>query len=401
VRELIEVSEDLVLEARAVTSKPDLHFLGYYDTTPWDATDRYMLCLQVGFQGRPQTPEDHVTVGVIDTAEGNQWRSVARTPAWNWQMGTRLQWLGSEPDRLIIHNDRERNRFVSIIRDAFTEDIEAVLPLPIYAVNTSGTRAVTLNFSRVARTRPGYGYVGLPDPGEGVLCPEDDGIWVMDVPSGENELIITLAQAAQIERRADMDGAEHWFNHLLWAPDSDRFIFLHRWKREQDRAWFTRLFTAKCDGTDICLLADDDLVSHFDWRDPDHVLAWARVEGLGDYYFLFQDRAGTGAAGSPKIVGQGVLTCDGHCSYSPDRRWILTDTYPDAEKKRTLLLYNEESGQRVDLGRFYSMPVGDVQCRCDLHPRWDRAGSMVCFDSTHEQERQLYVMDVSGIVGKG
>jgi len=393
------VSEDYLVPVQAVTQQPGLHFFGYYDITPWDATDRYMLALEVGFQGRPQTGDDFVTVGLIDTAEGNRWRPLARTPAWNWQMGAREQWLPSAPDRLVLHNDRREDHFVAVVRDAFSGEVEAELPLPVYAVNTAGTHAVTLNFARVARTRPGYGYVGLPDPTEGVLCPEDDGLWVMDLRSGEHELVLSLADAARIEHRSDMDGAEHWFNHLLWAPGSDRFIFLHRWKREQDRSWFTRLLTARADGTDVHVVADDDLVSHFDWRDAEHILAWARVEGLGDHYFLFRDGAGTGAAGNPEVIGADVLTCDGHCSYSPDRRWVLTDTYPDAERKRTLLLYDTQEKRRIDLGKFYSVPVEDVQCRCDLHPRWNRAGDKVCIDSTHEQERQMYVLDVSSVVG--
>ncbi|MBC7288725.1 MAG: hypothetical protein H5T86_11950, partial [Armatimonadetes bacterium] len=332
---------DEASRAVPITFGSAMHFFGYYDVTPWDVSDQFMLGLEVTFQDRPPTADDVATIGLVDTAEGDLWKPIAQTRAWNWQMGTRLQWLGSEPGRLIIHNDRREGRFVAVIRDAFTGAEEAVLPLPIYALNPAGTQAVTLNFSRVARTRPGYGYVGLPDPTEGILCPDNDGIWWMDLRTGEHDLIITIAQAAAIQPRNDMKGAEHWFNHLLWSPDGSRFIFLHRWRPPGARAWFTRLLTARPDGSDIRLLADDDLVSHFDWRDPQHVLAWARVKGVGDYYFLFPDQPPTGETGTPRIVGRGVLTCDGHCSYSPDRRWILTDTYPDAESKRTLILYHE------------------------------------------------------------
>jgi hypothetical protein len=150
------------------------------------------------------------------------------------------------------------------------------------------------------------------------------------------------------------------------------------------------------------LVADDDLVSHFDWRDREHILAWARVAAKGDHYFLFRDCAPTGPAGDPQIVGEGVLTCDGHCSYSPDRRWILTDTYPDARRRRTLILYNVERKQRVDVGSFYSPPELDVgpyaEMRCDLHPRWSRDGRAVCIDSAHEGLRQMYVLAVGEIV---
>jgi hypothetical protein len=36
--------------------------------------------------------------------------------------------------------------------------------------------------------------------------------------------------------------------------------------------------------------------------------------------------------------------------------------------------------------------------RCDLHPRWGRDGRAVCIDSAHEGARQMYVLDVSGLV---
>jgi len=97
-------------------------------------------------------------------------------------------------------------------------------------------------------------------------------------------------------------------------------------------------------------------------------------------------------------VGEGVLTSDGHCSYSPDGRWILTDTYPDRERLRTLILYRPSDGSRVDIGRFFSPRELDGEIRCDLHPRWSRDGQKICFDSVHEGHRQIYVVDVSEIV---
>jgi hypothetical protein len=99
------------------------------------------------------------------------------------------------------------------------------------------------------------------------------------------------------------------------------------------------------------------------------------------------------------VVGDGILTSDGHCSYGPDRHWFLTDTYPDREtSKRTLLLYRPEDDCRVEIGRFYSPPEVTGEIRCDLHPRWNRDGTQVCFDSVHEGHRGMYVIDVGDIV---
>jgi hypothetical protein len=377
--------------AAAVTRGPKHHFFGYYDKQQWDASGRYLLCQEVSFMDRPPRADETITVGMVDLKEGNRWHPISQTTAWCWQQGTMLQWLGSAPDRLIIHNDRAEDRFIAVIRDVRSGESRK-LPRAIYAVSPDGRQAVCLNFSRVQRTRPGYGYAGLPDPWANEAHPKDDGIFWMDLETGQNRLIVSLDQIAAIKHDETMEEAEHWFNHLLFNPDGSRFIFLHRWRKEKG-GWWTRMFTAAPDGTDLHLVADHGMVSHFIWRDPTHILAWSREPKTGNRYHLYTDRSD-----EVRVVGEGILTQDGHCSYSPHRRWILTDTYPDRDRFRTLLLYNPEGRRRVDIGRFFSPRELDGEIRCDLHPRWSRDGKQVCIDSVHEVSRQVYVLDVGPIV---
>ncbi len=378
--------------ARAVTAGPLYHWFGYYDKSPWSGDQKYMLAMEVDFMDRPPTADDTIKVGIVELEAGTEFHALGETRAWCWQQGTMLQWLGSDPERKCIYNSVEDGQYVSVIHDVQSGETRT-LPMPVYAVSRDGTQAVCNNFSRVARTRPGYGYYALPDPTEGVDHPEDDGIWWMDLETGENRLIISLDQIAAIRHQESMDAGEHWVNHLLFSPDGSRFIFLHRWRRPDTGGHYTRLFTANPDGSDICCLADYEMTSHFDWCGNDHVLAWGRHRQIGDKYYLYRDR-------SPwfTVVGDEVFTCDGHCSYSPDGRWILTDTYPDAEEMRTLLVYDTETGARADIGRFLSPKKYSGEIRCDLHPRWSRDGKQVCIDSLHEGHRQLYVIDISDIV---
>ena len=378
---------------QAVTRGPKHHFFGYYDKSPWDSTGRYMLALEVEFMDRAPTPNDAATIGLIDLKENCLFRPVAKTYAWNWQQGCMLQWMPSTFRRRIIYNDRRDGCFISVIYDVESGEVRS-LPLPIYALTHDGRYALTLNFSRLDRTRPGYGYAGVHDPTVEKKAPENDGIYLMDLRTGEYDLIISLAQIVAFRPRLDMRGAVHWFNHLLISPNDQRFIFLHRWSSPTiGKKWLTRLFTANLDGSDIYLVADDDMVSHFDWRDSTHILAWARKKGVGDHYFLFTD-----CSEEFQIIGKDVLNRDGHCSYSPDRRWILTDTYPDQENKRRLLLYHPETKRLIELGRFYSPPKLRGAIRCDLHPRWSRDGHYICFDSAHENQRQMYIIDVSEVI---
>ena len=273
-------------------------------------------------------------------------------------------------------------------------DERRVLPLPIYCVSHDGKYGLSLNFARLDHTRPGYGYKGISDPFRNISAPRDDGIFLIDLESGEYELIISLAEIASFRHDSSMDHALHWFNHLLFNPSDSRFVFLHRWSRDR-KSWYTRMFTADRDGSEIYCVSDHKYVSHFDWRDSNHILAWARRYGLGDHYYLFKDKEE-----EIEIVGKDILTENGHCSYSPDRKWILTDTYPDRKSFQKIILYNVEKNFKIVLGEFYSIPELRGEIRCDLHPRWSRDGRKICFDSTHEGSRQMYVIDLEKILSQ-
>jgi hypothetical protein len=394
---------------RAVTALPGHHSFGYYDKCPWDLSGRYLLALRAPFCDRSPEAEDVATLGLVDLHEGDRFRPFAETRAWNWQQGCMLHWLrapfGASPagavppgeEMLVVYNDREGERFVSVVCDALSGRVLRRLALPIYALSPDGRQAMTLNFSRLHHQRPGYGYAGVPDPWLHVPEPRDDGIYHLDLETGAQRLVIPTALLAETRRKPTMEGAVHRFNHLQFSPDGRRFIFLHRWRPQEGnlRGHLTRLCTANPDGSQIAILADEDLVSHFDWRDPQHVLAWARHGGM-DAFWLLPDHSGpANGPAEAQIVGREAMPRDGHCSYSPDgaRRWIANDTYPDAEQRRTLYVFDTQAGRRTDLGRFYSPPELTQDFRVDLHPRWSRDGRQICFDSAHEGSRQLYVAD--------
>ena len=381
--------EERLRAVRPVTGEPRYHFFGYYDKTPWDLTGGYILALEVTFQDRSPTGGDTAVVGLVDL-QRRRFEPLATTHAWNWQQGCMLQWLPSAPDRQVIYNDRDGDQYVAVILDVPTGR-RRVLPRPIYALSHDGKSSVFPNFSRLAAKRPGYGYAGVPDPWQHDLLPADDGIYSMNLETGDHRLLLSLEQIAHVRHHTTMDGVEHWCNHLQFSPDSQRFVFLHRW-RTTAAHWSTQLMTASPDGSRLCCVADDGLVSHFDWQDSQHILAWASQPGGGDHYYLFEDGSGRAQA-----IGADVLPTDGHCSYAPKGEWILTDTYPDAEHMRTLLLYHPPTNLRVDLAQLYSPPELGGEMRCDLHPRWSRDGRQVCIDSAHTGYRQMYVLDVDDV----
>ncbi|GHU68864.1 hypothetical protein FACS189450_00620 [Spirochaetia bacterium] len=93
------------------------------------------------------------------------------------------------------------------------------------------------------------------------------------------------------------------------------------------------------------------------------------------------------------------VTNDIHCSYSPDKKYILGDGYPDSEGFRPMYLYNTATKQGLTLLRVKSDPIADGDLRSDLHSRWSRSNTLVSFDSTHEGYRGLYLIDLTDIPG--
>ena len=379
---------------RTITRGPKHHWFAYYDKLEFDPTCRYVLGMEVDFEHRSPQPDDVIKVGMVDLQDGDKWIELGETRAWCWQQGCMLQWRpGSRAE--ILWNDRRGGQFVCHILDVFTRKRRTV-PHPAYTVSPCGRWAVAPDFRRVNDMRPGYGYTGLPDPNTDVLAPNDSGIFHVDLETGEQKLVVSLADVARIPMPGrDLSPMKHYFNHLLTSPDGSRFEFLHRWRGPGQRSFGTRMLTAAPDGSDIRVVDPSGYTSHFIWRDRRHILAWSRHESHGNAFYLFEDKTG----GKVEVVGKDVMTSNGHCSYLPGGEWILNDTYPNRERKQGVYLYQVATGKQVWLGRFHSPPEYKGQWRCDTHPRYSPDGRSVIIDSPHTGEgRQLHLIDISDIV---
>ncbi len=381
---------------RAITHGPKSHWFGYYDKFQFDPSGRYVLGMEVDFDDRPPTPEDVIRLGMVDLEAGDTWTEFAQTTAWCWQQGCMLQWLPGSATK-VVYNARQDGRYVAVIRDVFSGEWRT-LPRPIYTVSPDGKLALSVNFARIGATRPGYGYYGIADAWAAELHPGGDGLHVMDLESGESRLLFSLDQIAAFGEVPQETG-KHWFNHLLFNPDGSRFIFLHRWHVHPTakHRWHTRMLTAAPDGSGLHVVADHQMVSHFIWRNPREVLAWSREPDTGDRFYLYTDQTD-----HLEVVGEGILTRDGHCTYSPDGKWVLTDSYPDKNRMQTQMLFRPSDSKLIVLGKFYLAPQQTGEIRCDLHARWSRDGKYICIDSMHlGNQRQMYLLDLSEVVAAG
>jgi hypothetical protein len=357
------------------------YFFGYYDKSPWDAAGRYILCLRAKDAHSSVAPAEAAEIILFDTQNNNSYKVLGKTNSWNVQQGCMLQWLGSEE---IIYNDFKEGQYCSVILNIQSNE-ERIIPMPVYSVSQDGKFALSLDFSRLHRLRKGYGYSNLPDPTKNKKCPDKPCIWRINLENGEIKPLMKYTDFASFEPRHEMKNAEHKVNHIMLNPLGDRFMVLHRWFDGSRK--YTRLVTVNSDGTDMYNLSDDDMTSHCCWKNDIEILAYARKKDNGNGYFLMKDKTQKYHRLWPE------LGSDGHPSYSPDGRLIVTDTYPDRGRIASVYCI---SGDKINkLARVFAPFRYDNDVRCDLHPRWNRTGEMLCFDSVFEGLRGLYVLEVN------
>lgn len=175
----------------ALTKGPAYHWFGYYDKFEFDPTGRYVLGMEVDFEGRHPKPDDVIKIGMVDLQDDNRWIELGESRAWSWQQGCMLQWRpGSTTE--ILWNDREGDRFVCRILDVKTKNMRT-LPHPVYHVSPDGKQALGTDFSRINDQRLGYGYAGIPDPHNKVNAPQESTVYLLDLETGERKDLVSLA----------------------------------------------------------------------------------------------------------------------------------------------------------------------------------------------------------------
>ena len=358
-----------------ITHPPGYHFFGYYDKRQFDPTGRYVLGMRVDFENRHPGPEDVAEIGMVDLQSSNQWIHLGETRAWCWQQGCMLEWVPNHTN-LVIWNDREGDRFVARLFNVETKETKT-LPMAVYAISPDGKTAFCINMARIGDIWPSYAYVGVPDPEADILAPADSGIWKMDLETEETELLVSIAEVADLPSPGySKEGKKHYLFNIQCSPDGKRILFIH-WA-----GYDSRLCTIGVDGSGLRVVAPHG--GHYYWYGSNQIICY----GKGGYWLYPDDGS---------LEGTLLWSASyGHEHVLPYRDWILADTYrigPHGEQY--LYLFHVPTVRFVPVA---ALPVpsnyqGDF--RVDFHPRISPDGRYACIDSAHTgQGRQMYLVDL-------
>lgn len=183
----------------------------------------------------------------------------------------------------------------------------------------------------------------------------------------------------------DMDDAFHFFSHALFAPDSERLLFYHRW-RQRSGVLHTRLYSVGTNGEDLFSYPSGDY-SHLAWRNNSEVLAYCRVDNQKWGYYLLKDSVGEAVP-----VGQQFFTSDGHPQFNGAGESFVTDSYPDRYRQQRLFMYSIDADVGKEIAKLKIPHEFRREYRCDFHPRWSPDGTTICFDSAHTGTRSICIL---------
>jgi len=370
---------------RVLTSGQKHHFFGYYGICPWNRSGKYLLSLESPFQEHFPTLDESAAIGLVDAKTG-KFEKIAETQAWNLQQGAMLHWNPLEPDE-IIYNNRKGNQIISVIMNIQTGK-KRILPAAINGLSHNGKYALSLSYGRLGRLRKTVGYQGVEDPTEKIPHPDNDGVFVMNMLTGKRTLAVSILDFYKLirDRHPELKNRHMWCNHTVFNKSDTRFFFLGR-SSENGRLQ-TGMFTVNLDGSKLReVIPYGYRVSHFDWRNDEEIIATFQNNGRKSHY-LFTD-----GRGDYKALGDGFLDFDGHCSFAPDQNWLVTDR--KQKLNQSLIIFNVLTKKGKILTTLDMKLKRNISghLRCDFHPRWNRAGDVICFDAIDQQNgtRQLHI----------
>lgn len=445
--------KDIILPVQRLTAGQKHHLFGFHDLLITNHAGNKYLSLEIDTINRPPLPGELFGVGYV---KDGQYVRVGDTTAFNYPQGARQQWVADT--EYFTVNNRVENVWGTDLYDSSSNKLIDRFEATTHMLSKDGRFAYGLDYARLFRIG-GYGYSGIADKGINEITPSDSGITVMDMNTKEVKLLVSVRQAAEFNTNKAISGSSHYLTHLCLNRSSTRLAFLHRYSLP-DGGGITRLMTIGVDGKGLRCIAHGFL-SHFDWRDDNHIYIFGRansnLDALRDNRLLSNPLVSSSLKIAKKLVksiigckannigksfmmitdgdapiitpyAQDIIPLDGHPMTNPNNNnWCVSDTYPDVNGDRVLMLYNFEKNVRVNLGTFkmlfekLDMTQKDTffagvdlskivstnelaftrsGLHCDLHPRWNALGTEAVFDSIHEGTRQIYKVNVESILNE-
>jgi len=389
------------LDIKQITFGPNNHFFGYIGhagTIPWSQDGRYIVAMRTTFQDHMPGPSEPADIVLLDTQNDYAVEKVDESCGWNPQQGTMLYWNPTPGTSQFFFNDRDpgTGKIFTVLYDTETrtrlrEYRYEDTPFGNSGVAQSGGWFCGLNYARMARLRKVTGYVGTWDWTEGVDHPEDDGIFRVNIDSGEMEVAVSFAELAEAIAPT-LDGGRVsalFINHTLWNRDDDRLYFYARagWDGNPGPK-VNQPFTVDPERNNLTL-QPGFVGGHPEWEEGDRQHMIGHHEGKLVVYDTNAQKIVDHIA-TPNII----KNPSGDTALSPDGKWTVTG-YGIKDGHNEWAVYRRTDGAWARTPRYDQRPYVKGELRSDPAPLWNRDGTQILFPSmTPDGSRQLHLITI-------
>ena len=356
-----------------INNKNSDTYFGYYDISPFRKND-------ILYNIKPNN-KNYLDIA-INNLEGTNQIIVSRTKAWNWQQGCRLRWYPSD-NRIISYNDFFNDHgYKNIIMNIDTYQ-KKVIDYPLYDIDKIGKIGLSIDFERLGRLRPGYGYTinGLD-----MMPLKDHGIDLINIE--KNEIFFTLTYEriiSHLKRNVVLENC--YLNHLSFSPDNKKFLFFLI--EIIDGYHMAYLFVYDIQNDYVIVLDEEEKVSHYVWKDNNSIICTVYSNPSTCKYYSYNIKTC-----SKELLAPKSLCRDGHPSMLNERNVLLTDTYPDSIYFQHLMKVDIDEDKIIKLANIYSNPRIGGEMRTDLHPRINDTQDYISFDANVKNKRNFYILKI-------
>lgn len=423
-------------------SKEYSEWFGYYNYDTLNSEHSKLLCNRIKEDGIKPRANLRIEVGYYDISS-REWHHVGFSDSWNWQQGCMSQWLNDEE---IIYNSSENNHHIAIIHNIKT-GTNRKINWAIYGITPDKKKSIALDMERAHWCRA-YHYESVIDEEKDGLIYEQDGIFEIDLENNTRKRLISIYDIIGLDSRPYFKNAKHWVEHVMISPTGEHFCFLHRFSAPNDiYNYKTRLIIVNMKTLEMHCIPNWELTqwSHFAWNKDSfvvysypvhnapvsadsfkssnvtvnnnlhcsrvlnvkHILekilkifykTFVSIE-LDDMfrhnrkhyqYYSFHDNSYV----LSKRFKNKLFDIDGHPSFTPDGKYMITDTYPDKNNKQRLIIFNTYNNKCLVLGVFNAYYKGNP-ASCDLHPKLSGDGLYVVLDSAHDKKHHMLMLELN------